>query len=64
MWLADVLQVDFTNNGSKNHAMIVTYVATSTWTPYLTYHSTDTLNRSLSSLISQYPGARWYPHRT
>lgn len=64
MWLADVLQVDFTNNGSKDHTMIVTYVATSTWTPYLTYHTYDTLNRSLSSLISQYPSARWYPHRT
>lgn len=62
--LADVLQMDFTNNGSKDHTMIVTW-----WnagTPYLSYHTTDTHNRSLSSLLTQYPlsGTRYIPHRT
>ena len=58
------LQMDFTNNGSKDHTMIVTW-----WnagTPYLSYHTIDTHNRSLSSLLTQYPmpGTRYIPHRT
>ena len=62
MLLADVLQMDFTNNGSKDHTMIVTWVAFGD--RYLTYHTTDTYRRSLSSLKTSFPNARWYPHRT
>jgi len=61
MGLADVLQVDFTYNGSKDHSMVVSYNGSQ---PYLTYHTTDTYRRSLSSLKSSYPSARWVPHRT
>lgn len=59
--LADVLQADFTSNGSKDHSMVVSY---SGGQPYLTYHTTDTFRRSLSSLKASYPSARWVPHRT
>lgn len=61
MGLGDVLQIDFTNDGPKDHTMIVTYRSQQ---PYLTYHTTNTLNRSLSSLQAALPYARWIPHRT
>ena len=60
--LADVLQIDFDRNNNINHTMIVTYVTSSQ--RYLTYHTTDTLNRSLSSILSAYPSAWYYAHRT
>jgi hypothetical protein len=62
MLIADVLQADFSNNGSKDHTMIVSY--RSSGVNYLTYHTTDTLRRSLSSLKLAFPTARWLPHRT
>lgn len=58
----DVLQADFDNNGGKDHTMIVSYHSGTQ--PYLTYHSVDTYRRSLSSLLTAYPHARWIPHRT
>lgn len=60
--LADILQMDFTSNGSKDHSMIVT-LRTSTM-PYLSYHTTDTKNRSLQSLLDAYRGATYYAFRT
>lgn len=48
------------NNGSKDHTMIITK-KTSTEI-YLTYHTTDTLNRSFASLSTSYPKALWIPH--
>lgn len=62
MLLADVLQMDFSRDGQIDHTMIVTVVGTSDL--YLTYHSTNTLNRSLRSLIAQYPNSWYYAHRT
>jgi hypothetical protein len=62
MALADVLQMDFERDNNINHTMIVTQTSGSE--RYLTYHTTDTLNRSLSSLISAYPSAWYYAHRT
>jgi hypothetical protein len=41
--------------------MVVSYTGGQ---PYLTYHTTDTFRRSLSSLKASYPLARWVPHRT
>lgn len=61
MTIGDVLQADWTNNGTKNHSMIVTY-RSSTPMVYLTYHSRDTYERSFSSLSTSYPNARWFPH--
>lgn len=61
MGIGDVLQADFTTNGSKDHSMVVSYLGGQ---PYLTYHTTDTYRRSLSSLRASYPSARWVPHRT
>ncbi|MGW1296575.1 amidase domain-containing protein [Streptomyces sp. NPDC002533] len=59
---ADVLQVDFDRNGNINHTMIVTKKYKGT--PYLTYHTTDTHNKSLKKILSDYPRALWYAHRT
>jgi hypothetical protein len=59
---SDVLQVDWGNDGTKNHTMIVT--ARNNGVPLLTYHSNDTHNRSLSNLMTANPGARWLPHKT
>jgi len=62
MGLADVLQLDFDRNGNKNHTMIV--VSTTSSQKYLNYHTNDTRHRTLSSIISQYPSAWYYAHRT
>ena len=62
MELADVLQMDFDRNSNINHTMIVTSVTPSE--RYLSYHTNDTLNRSLSSIIAAYPSAWYYAHRT
>ena len=63
--LADVLQADW-NRSSDNidHSMIVTRKYRGT--PYLTYHSGDTHNKSLTKLLSDHPSSRttWYAHRT
>jgi hypothetical protein len=62
MGLADVLQIDQERNGSKDHTMMVTRVAGSE--RYLSYHSQNTLDKSLTSIIAKYPNAWWYAHRT
>ncbi|MFF8955473.1 amidase domain-containing protein [Streptomyces sp. NPDC014894] len=60
--IGDVLQIDFNKDGSKDHTMIVT--SRRNGVPYLTYHSTNTLRRSMTSLISSYPNAAYYAFRT
>ncbi|WP_406009196.1 amidase domain-containing protein [Streptomyces sp. NBC_00637] len=60
--VGDVLQMDFDRDGSKDHTMIVT--AKSGGVPYVTYHSNNTLRRSVSSLVSSYPTAYFYAYRT
>lgn len=62
MLLADILQADFSNDGEKDHTMLVTYLSGTG--RYLTYHTTDTYRRSLASIKLAYPSARWIPHRT
>lgn len=62
MLLADILQADFSNDGEKDHTMLVTYVSGSN--RYLTYHSINTYRRSLASIKLANPTARWIPHRT
>jgi hypothetical protein len=63
MDVGDVLQMDFNRDGSKDHSMIVTYRSPQ-GVPYLTYHSTNTYNRSLASIIASYPNAYYYAYRT
>lgn len=63
MGLADVLQLDFDRNGNIDHTMLVTAVG-SNGERYLTYHTNNTLNRSLSSIINSYPSSWYYAHRT
>jgi hypothetical protein len=60
--VGDVLQMDFDRDGSKDHTMIVTYK--SGGVPYVTYHSNNTLRRSVASLIAAYPNAYYYAYRT
>jgi hypothetical protein len=62
MDLADVLQMDFQGDYVIDHSMIVTFVGSSDL--YLSYHTTNTLNRSLSSIIAQNPTALYWAHRT
>ncbi|ANP54779.1 hypothetical protein J2Z21_001576 [Streptomyces griseochromogenes] len=61
--IGDVLQMDFNRDGSKDHSMIVTYRSPQ-GVPYVTYHSTNTYNRSVASLVASYPGAAFYAYRT
>lgn len=60
--VGDVLQIDFDRDGSKDHTMIVTY--RSGGVPYVTYHSNNTLRRSVASLVASYPNAYYYAYRT
>ena len=59
---SDVLQADWTRNNNIDHSMIVTKKFQGT--PYLTYHTGDTHNKSLSKLLSDHPHAQWFAHRT
>ncbi|MGW1157056.1 amidase domain-containing protein [Streptomyces sp. NPDC002513] len=61
--VGDVLQMDFNKDGSKDHSMIVTYRSPQ-GVPYVTYHSTNTYNRSVASIIASYPNAAYYAYRT
>ncbi|WP_251093211.1 amidase domain-containing protein [Streptomyces sp. Caat 7-52] len=61
--IGDVLQMDFNRDGSKDHSMIVTY-RDSRGVPYVSYHSTNTYNRSVASLVASYPTAAFYAYRT
>nr|WP_307624093.1 amidase domain-containing protein [Streptomyces sp. V3I7] len=63
MDLGDVLQMDFDKDGSKDHSMIVTSRSTQ-GVPYVSYHSTNTYNRSVASLVASYPNAAYYAYRT
>ncbi|MDO0927905.1 amidase domain-containing protein [Streptomyces sp. TG1A-8] len=63
MDIGDVLQMDFNKDGSKDHSMIVTY-RNPQGVPYVTYHSTNTYNRSVASLVASYPTAAFYAYRT
>ncbi|MEU2287619.1 amidase domain-containing protein [Streptomyces sp. NPDC013178] len=60
--VGDVLQMDFDKDGSKDHTMIVT--SKSGGVPYVTYHSNNTLRRSVASLVASYPNAYYYAYRT
>ncbi|TGB15623.1 hypothetical protein E4099_06540 [Streptomyces palmae] len=61
--LGDVIQMDFDRDGSKDHTMVVTSRDAS-GVPYVTYHSTNTYNRSVASLVASFPSAYFYAYRT
>ncbi|MFD3514177.1 amidase domain-containing protein [Streptomyces sp. NPDC058657] len=63
MGLGDILQMDFSNNGSKDHSMITTY-RSSRGVPYLTYHSKETYRKSVASIVASNPRAIYYAFRT
>lgn len=60
--LGDVLQVDFTRDGTVDHTMIVTHID-SRGERYLTYHTNNTLNKSFSNFYKDYPNAYYYAWR-
>ncbi|MFI6861927.1 amidase domain-containing protein [Streptomyces sp. NPDC050421] len=59
---SDVLQADWDRNGNINHTMVVTKKYNGV--PYLTYHTTNTHNKSLKKIVADHGGAWWYAHRT
>ncbi|MFD4758921.1 amidase domain-containing protein [Streptomyces sp. NPDC058439] len=59
---SDVLQADWDKNGNIDHTMIVTKRYQGT--PYLTYHTGATHNKSLAKLLSDHKKTWWYAHRT
>ncbi|MFG2295455.1 amidase domain-containing protein [Streptomyces sp. NPDC048603] len=61
--VGDILQMDFSGNGSKDHSMITTY-RSSRGVPYLTYHSNNTYRKSVASIVAQNPRAKYYAFRT
>lgn len=64
---ADVLQVHWPEGTPDvDHSMIVTYSPWSAGTRDIrvSYHTTDTLNRSIWNLYSSFPYATWYGLRT
>lgn len=61
--LADVLQADWDADGNISHSMFVTSLDL-TGEIYLTYHTTDTFGKKLSTLLAQNSAAWWYAHRT
>lgn len=62
MDVGDVLQMDFNRDGSKDHALFVSYRAQGM--PYLTYHSINTYRRSLASILASDPNSYYYAFRT
>lgn len=61
LWVGDVLQADFgpTPDGNISHSMIVTY-KDANGVAYVTYHTSNTKNRSVNDLVATNPGSRWY----
>lgn len=57
----DLVQADWgpTPDGNISHSMIVTALDVNN-RAYLTYHSTNTKNRSLDDLAAANPGTRWF----
>ncbi|WP_165952566.1 amidase domain-containing protein [Kribbella albertanoniae] len=60
--IGDVLLVDWDKNGNKNHAMVVTRKTSSMI--YLSYHTTDTINKPLTEVLRKDTTAWWYAART
>ncbi|MBT2529750.1 amidase domain-containing protein [Streptomyces sp. ISL-99] len=62
--LADVLQANWKPRRDNiiDHTMVVTKKYRGT--PYLTYHTGNTHNKSLRKLLADSPNAAWYAHRT
>ncbi|WP_189711799.1 amidase domain-containing protein [Streptomyces phaeofaciens] len=59
---SDVLQADRNRNNVIDHSMFVTKKYRGM--PYLTYHSSNTHNKPVSTLVSDHPNTWWYAHRT
>ena len=62
MTIADVLQYDRYKDGTMDHTMFVTKKTTTEI--YMTYHTSDHLDRPLSEILSAVSNAWWYAYRT
>lgn len=62
MQVGDVLQMDFGRDGFIDHSMVVTGKDRN-GVIYLSYHSNNTLNKSINSIVSAYPKAIYYGWR-
>ena len=59
---SDILLMDFDRNKNMNHGMIVTRKTSAQ--AYLTYHTTDHIDRTMQSILTQYPNAWYHGFRT
>lgn len=59
--VGDVLQIDKTKDGTKDHTMMVSYYSSS---PYFTYHSTNRYRRSMSQVLADWGAANYFAYRT
>lgn len=57
--VGDVVQGDLAGKGEINHSMFITK-KDSKGELYLTYHTSDTVDRPFSAIRRQYPNAKWY----
>ena len=56
----DVLQVDFEKDGEIDHTMFVSWHYFNPKRIYLSYHTTNTLDRPLSDILALWPNANYY----
>ncbi|MFE3455856.1 amidase domain-containing protein [Nonomuraea sp. NPDC059194] len=68
MGIADVLQIDSDSDGNISHSMVVTDIGvdgSGVDELFMTYHSSDTVDKPLSSVLAGYgASATFYAHRT
>jgi hypothetical protein len=68
MLVTDVMQIDFDRNNNLDHSMFVTgragYASEYADELYMTYHSSNTHDRPLSTIIATSADAWYYTHRT
>lgn len=59
--LGDVLQIDRSKDGIKDHTMMVSYYSSK---PYFTYHSINRYRRSMDQVLADWGAANYYAYRT
>ncbi len=53
--VGDIVQIDYTKDGSWDHSMIVTAISVNDM--YMTYHTSNTKDKSLNQIMAEYPNA-------
>jgi len=57
--VGDIIQADWNNDGHWNHSMIITGIIISDDDLLMSYHTSNTKNKRLSSIISENPGTHF-----